>query len=131
MSFNSTQLLFKLRSRDSLRVIMDCHYTDPTYLYVENILVGRFYTYIPSFECVGCEEYSLEEVTHQTDVQEEITQNELGIYTKIQAIIGWNWTIWLIIGWIIRFAFLMIALMLLFSGVYYYYKFLTNLFNGV
>jgi len=125
--FNSTQLIFHLRSRDSLRVIMSCHYTDSSYLYVENILVGRFYTYFPSFECDGCEKYSLEEITHQTEVQQNLTENELNIYGNIQAIIEWDWEIWLIVSWIIKFIFLFIGISLIFSSVYYYYKFLLNL----
>ena len=125
--FNSTQLTFQLRSRDSLRVIMECHYTDPTYLYVENILVGRFYTYFPSFECDGCEEYTLEEITHQTEIQEQITESQLSVYNKIQKVVEWNWGIWLILGWIIRIVFIFIALILLFSGIYYFYKLFDNI----
>lgn len=126
-AFNITQLVFNMRSRDSLRVNMECHYTDPNYLYVENILVGRFFTYIPSFECDGCEKYTLEEISHQTDTQDEITKNELDVYSRIQTLISWNWNIWLIVGWIIRIGFIFLGLFLIFSGVYYFYKLFDNI----
>ena len=123
---NVTQLKFRLRSRDSLRISMSCHYTDSDYLYVENILVGRFFTYFPSFECEGCEKYTLEELSHEIESKEQITQNELLIYERIQTLFDWNYQIWLIISWIIKIAFIFLAIFLLFSSIYYFYKLLKD-----
>jgi len=55
--FNSTKLTFNMRNKDYLDIVMSCHYTDVNYLYIENILVGRFATYIGSYECNKCEKY--------------------------------------------------------------------------
>jgi len=123
---NVTKLTFKLKSRDSLRAKMECHYTDSNYLYVENILVGEFFTYFPSFECNGCEKYTLEELSHLVETQDELVQNEFSVYERIQQVLGWNYQIWLIASWIIKIAYIFLSVFLLFSGVYYFYKLLRE-----
>lgn len=120
-------MLFNMRSRDSLIADITCHYTDVNYLYDKNILVGRFTTYIPSFECATCTQYTLEELSQQIDKQEEITANELAIYDKIQTALDWNFQIWLVLSWIIKIAFVLIAVSLVFMGVYYFYIFLRKI----
>jgi hypothetical protein len=126
-SLSSDKITINMRDRDTLTATMTCHYTDSRSLYVENILFGRFTTFMPSFECDGCSKYSLEELSYQTEKQEEITTNELAIYTKIQTAIDWNFQIWLIVSWIIKIAFILIGVGLIFAGVYYFYIFLQNI----
>jgi hypothetical protein len=128
---NFSELIYKLRSRDYLLVRMNCHYTDVNYLYVENILVGQFDVFLPSYECKGCEEYTLEELSNQIEKNEEITLNELTIYENIQKAVDWNFTIWLIISWIIKIGFIIIAVGLIFVSVYYFYQFLQDIARNV
>jgi len=124
---NFSELTYKLRSRDTLVVRMKCHYTDVNYLYVENILVGSFNVLLPSYECKGCEEYTLEELSNSIEKSEEITANELVIYESIQKFVDWNFTIWLIISWIVKIGFIIIAVGLVFASVYYFYNFLKTI----
>lgn len=126
-SLNSTKLSFNLRNKDYLYVVMSCHYTDPLYLYVENILVGRFTSYIGSYECNGCEKYSLEQITHEEDYNRNITNSELSIYTTVQNGIEMNWSLWLILDWVMKIVFFFLAVWLIFSGIFYYYKLLKEL----
>ena len=121
------ELILNMRSKDSLIADVTCHYTDVNYLYEDNVLVGRFTTYMPSFECNGCTKYTLEELSQQIEQQESITENELAIYNKIQTFLGWNFQIWLILSWIIKIAFVLIAVSLMFIGVYYFYIFLRDI----
>jgi hypothetical protein len=126
-NLSSDKVTINMRDRDSLTADMTCHYTNSSTLYIENVLVGRFTTFMPSFECEGCTQYSLEELSYQTEKNEEITANELAIYDKIQTALSWNFQIWLIISWIIKIAFVLIAVGLIFAGVYYFYIFLKNI----
>lgn len=128
---NSSELIYNLRSRDTLVVRMYCHYTDVNYLFVENILVGSFDVFLPSYECDGCEEYTLEELSNQIEKTEEITQNELAIYNGIQTFVSWNFTIWLIISWIIKIGFVLIGVGLIFGAVFYFYIFLRDIGRNI
>jgi len=128
---SSGSFQINMRSRDSVIADISCHYTDPTYLYVENVLFGRWTTYMPSYECEGCTEYSLEQMSQETEQNEQITANELTIYNNIQKVVDWNFQIWLIASWIIKIAFVLIAISLIFAGVYYFYIFLQNIANEI
>jgi hypothetical protein len=94
-------------------------------------LVGQFDVFLPSYECKGCEEYTLEELSNQIEKNEEITLNELTIYENIQKAVDWNFTIWLIISWIIKIGFIIIAVGLIFVSVYYFYQFLQDIARNV
>jgi hypothetical protein len=120
-------MLFNMRSRDSLIADITCHYTNVNYLYEQNVLVGRFTTFMPSFECETCTQYTLEELSNQIEKQEQITANELAIYDKIQTFLGWNFQIWLVLSWIIKIAFVLIAIGLVFMMGYYFYIFLKEI----
>jgi len=123
----SDKIIINMRDKDSLTATMSCHYTDINSLFEYNILGGSFTTYMPSFECEGCTEYSLEELSNQIDRQKQITANELSIYDKIQTAIDWNFQIWLILSWIIKIGLILVALGLIFASVYYFYSFLTKI----
>lgn len=125
---SSSSLTYNLRSRDYLIARMNCHYTDVNYLFVENALVGSISNILmPSYECDKCEEFTLEELSNQIERNEEISANELEIYENIQTLIDWNFTIWLIISYIIKIGFVLIAVGLIFMGVYYLYTFFKNI----
>lgn len=126
-SANSSTLLFNMKSDDTLLADMDCHYTDVRSLYEENGLVGSFTTYMPSFECKGCEKYTLEELSNLADQQQNMTQNELSIYNKLQTIVNYNFQIWLIGSWIVKISLVFVGLFCVFAGVYFIYEFLKNL----
>jgi len=123
----SGQIVMNMKSRDSVIGDIDCHYTDVNYLYQENALIGRWTTFLPSFECNKCEQYTLEDLSNQIEKNEEITANELTIYDNIQKALGWNFQIWLIISWIIKIGFVLVGLGLIFYGGYYFYKFLMDI----
>ena len=124
---DSDMLEFDMKANDVLIADMTCHYTDVNYLYEQNLLIGSITTYTPSFECKGCTQYTLEELSNQIAQQENITQNELAVYTSIQSGVNWNFEIWLIISWIVKIGFIVVGLFLIFAGAYYLYKFLENL----
>jgi len=123
---SSDRIVINMRDRDTLTADVTCHFTDSRSLII-NDLFGRFTTFLPSFECEGCTQYSLEELSQQTEKQEEITANELAIYDKIQTAVDWNFQIWLIASWIIKIAFILIAVGLIFAGCYYFYVFLKKI----
>lgn len=54
-----------LYDKDSATIDMDCHFTDSSSLYVENFLAGRFTTFFPAFECNGCEQYTIEQLSNE------------------------------------------------------------------
>lgn len=120
-------LIFNMRSRDNLLGDISCHYTDINSLYEQNVLVGKIGTYLPSFECVGCSDFSLEELSNQIENNEEIANNELEIYDKVETFFSWNMQVWLIASWLIKIAFILLAITLIFSGIYYFYKYLKSI----
>jgi hypothetical protein len=82
---------------------------------------------MPSFECEGCTQYTLEELSYQTEKSDEITANEVAMYDKIQIAVDWNFQIWLILSWIIKIAMVLVAVGLIFASVYYFYVFLRDI----
>lgn len=129
-SLTSGVVKINVRSRDTITADMTCHYTNLTDLYdpyEQSLFIGMFNTYMPSFECSSCNDYDFEQLTYRTDNAENITQNELVIYNKVQTAIDWNFQIWLIMSWVIKIVFLLIAVGLIFSGIYFFYQFLRKL----
>jgi len=124
------QITLNMRDKDNAIIDMSCHYTDPNYLYQDNVLVGRFTTYLSSYECEKCTQY-YEEVSNEADYSDELTQNELGIYNKVQSVITWDYQVWLIASWVIKIAILFIAVALIFSGAYFFYSYLKKLGNSL
>jgi len=131
MSFTNGEIVIPLMNKDNLIADMKCHYTDSRSLYAENVLVGRFTTYMSSYECAKCTDYSLEELSDMSKMNENITSNELGVYTVLQKIVDFNFQIWLIISWIVKIGMVLVAIGLIFAGVYYFYVFFTNLGRGL
>jgi hypothetical protein len=128
---STQEVIINMRSVDSLFADVKCHYTDSTTLYIENVLVGRFTTYLPSYSCAKCTQYSLEELSHLQEKNEQITDNTLGAYSVIQRVIDYNFQIWVIISYIFKIAIVLVAIGLIFSGIYYFYKYMEKLVNEV
>jgi hypothetical protein len=129
-SLTSGVVLINVRSRDTITADMICHYTNLTDLYdpyEQSLFIGMFTTYMPSFECEKCEDYDFEQLTYNTDNAEDITQNQLEIYDRIQTAIDWDFQIWIILSWVIKIVFLLLAVGLIFSGVYFFYIFLKKI----
>jgi len=124
---SSAQLYYELKDRDSLVADMVCHYTDSSSVFIENTLFGRWTTYFGAYECMDCEEYSLEELSNQIERNEDIIEEETEVYEKIQSIIDMNYQLWLIVSWIIKIGFVMAGIGLIFSGVYYLYNFFKDI----
>ena len=116
-----------MKQKDSAIIDMKCHYTDADYLYEDNALIGRFTTYLSSYECEGCSQYTLEELSNEVEYADERTANELEIYDKLQTAMVWNYQVWLIISWIIKIGMVLLAVGLIFAGVYYFYIFFKQI----
>jgi hypothetical protein len=116
-----------MKARDSAEANMDCHYTDVRSLYEGNVLVGRFTTFFPSFVCSGCTQYTLEELSQQTAINENLTANQLGVYSNVQKVVNYNYQIWVIASWIAKIGFVFIAIGLIFLGIYYFYNLIKNI----
>jgi hypothetical protein len=124
---NTGSVTIDMIDGDEVSADMVCHYTDTRSLYQDNILAGRFNTKVPSYECKGCEDFTLEELSDEIERSDEITESELKIYDVIGTIIDLNYRLWLIASWIIKLFMLVFAVGLLFGGVYYLYKFLEDI----
>jgi hypothetical protein len=124
---NTSQLSYLLRDRDSLTVDMKCHYNDSNYLYEENILVGRFDTFFSAFECAGCEDYTIEQLSEETERNQEITEKQLETYSLIQSVLEKNFLLWLYASWIVKIAFLIIAVTLIFLMILHLYEFFKDI----
>lgn len=118
----SGEITTSLVDKDTLIADMDCHYTDVNSLYEDSVLVGRYTTFMPSFECKGCGEKSLEELSKEIETNEAILSKELTFYRNIQNLISMNFQLWIIISWFIKISLLFVALGLLIGGVYILYK---------
>lgn len=124
---NSGSVFVNLKDADELSADFKCHYENQGDLYQDNILVGSFSTYTPTYECKGCSDYTIEELSNAVEQSEEITESELKVYEIIGTIMGLNYRVWLIASWIIKLGLLLLAVGLVFSGVYYIYRFLQDI----
>jgi hypothetical protein len=112
---------FDMRSDDTISGDIYCHYSNVSTLYVENVLVGRWTTFLPSFECKGCSDYTLEELSNEIERSDEIYIQQTQIYLRLQDFVELDFKVWLILKWIIYIAFLFVAIgLLLYSGYYFY-----------
>jgi hypothetical protein len=127
----SGQITVNVRKSDTISADMKCHYENVSDLYEDNLLIGQITTYMPSFECNQCSQFDFEQLTYQTENAESITQNQIAIYDRIQTVIDWNFQIWLILSWIIKIVFLLLAVGLIFSGVYFFYQFLKKISESI
>jgi len=127
-STNSTSgsIIIDARSSDSITGDFKCHYTDSRDLFLQNTLFGEITSFMPSFECVGCIKYTLQEQSDEINRQDQITKDTVVIYTNIQKVIDYNYILWLALSWIIKIGFLLIAVALIFYVAYYYYIYLRD-----
>jgi len=127
---NTSVITKLLRARDSLIIDMKCHYTDEDYLYEDNALIGQFTTYISSYECDKCSQ-TFEEATNEYDTSDQTTADQEAMYDKIQTGIGWNYTIWLYLSWVVKIGLIAVAVSLIVSGAYYFYKFFMSIGDNI
>lgn len=128
---NQTDIYINARSKDSVEGDIICHYTNPNELYLENILVGRFTTYMPSFECNKCEDYTLEEQSGEIEKTEQLENQQISIFGGISSIIGFNYQIWIILDWVIKIAFIILSLGLIFAFGYYIFNLFKRIENEI
>jgi hypothetical protein len=129
-SYSGT-LTENLRDKDYMTVDMDCHYTDTRSLYEQNILVGSYTTFFPSFACDECSQYTVEELTNAVDNSDNQTAQEMLIYNSVGTIVNYNYQIWTILSWLIKIGFLIFSISLIFAGVFFIYKFLKEVGNDI
>lgn len=130
-SLQTGYLNFDMYDKDSIIADMDCHYTDVNSLFQENVLVGSFSTFFPQFACDECSQYTVEQLSNEIASNENITASSVQVYNKVQSFVGFNWQIWLIISWFIKIALVIVAISLAFSGIYFVYKYLTELGSSI
>ena len=128
-SLNNTMVTILMRDRDSVEADMRCYYNNTDGLYAEGTFTpaGDFNTYMSSYQCTQCLDFSLEQLSNEEQRNENITNNSVGIYNNIQQVVGFNYQIWLIISWVLKIGFIFVALGLIFAGVYYFYVFFSNI----
>jgi hypothetical protein len=119
--------LVNMKADDTITADMSCHYTDTRSLFEDNILVGKITTFIPSFSCADCEQYSFEELSNEVDRTDEIIAEQNAMWTNIQNVIDFNFTGWLILSWLIKIAIIFIAVGLLLTTIYYIYNFVKSI----
>jgi len=124
-------ITISVRDADDIIADMDCHYTNSSTLYQEHALIGKFDTFLPSFECKGCGDYTLEELSGEIERSDEITENEITIYSVFNIIVGLNYQLWTILSWIVKIFFLVFAVGLIFSSVYFLYKFFEDILRRI
>jgi hypothetical protein len=106
---------------------VDCYYNDSRDLFSESDLFGRFDTLMPTYECKGCTDYTIEQLTNEVEKGEQVTESQLSIFSILDKIVDYNWTVWLIISWLLNIVFLGVAISLIFYGVYFYYNLFREL----
>lgn len=124
---SSGYLDYEMKDKDELILDMKCHYTEADDVFIESLLIGRVTTFFGAFECNECEEYSLEELSNEVERNEQIIEEQTGVYEKVQSVVDMNYQLWVIASWLVKISFLLIAIGLAFAGVYYLYKFFKDI----
>jgi len=121
---NATSFYFQLKQKDYIVADMICHYTDVNSLFIDNVLIGKFSVYFPSYECNQCANHDFEELSqaNQQSAIDNQTQQTLSIYSTVQNVIGWNYSIWIYVVWILKIGLVIGSLSLIFAGIIYIYK---------
>jgi hypothetical protein len=130
-SISNGVLIYKLKNTDNLLIDIACHYTNANYLYADNIKGGSITTRMPSHECSGCTQMSLEETTNLAGDIEASANTQNSIFDKVQIVVGWDFTIWLIISWILKIGFVILGVVLIFMAGYYIYRYLNDLARAI
>ena len=128
---NQGEVTILLKDDDDITADFKCFYTNNEFLFDDSILVGRISTFLPSFECKGCTEFTLEELSDEVERAEEITDNELAVYRIIQDVIQRNFQLWLIASWIAKLFLVIFAVGLIFASFYYMWKFFEDIADRI
>jgi hypothetical protein len=118
---------YNLRARDGLIADIDCHYTNPETLFIDNVYFGQISSYVPAYECLGCSDKSFEQLTQENLVLEKRLTEETDMYTQIQSLVDKNFMIWTILSWFVKIALIFLAIALMFVGIYYFYLFFKSI----
>jgi len=114
---------------DYLLANMDCHYTDVRDLYSGNDLIGRFDTFIPTYQCAECTQYTLQQLTNEVEKGDNVTGAEIGIFYYVNEVVKYNFDFWLIVNWGWKIFLIGVCVFLVFYGFYYYYKLFKDMAN--
>ena len=128
-TFNVTQ--YYLKARDGLIAQIDCHYTNPDTLFIDNLYFGFITAYIPSFECSGCGEHSFEELINLNKQIEDNNFQQLGLTDKLQQIVDKNFQVWVILYWILKIGLIFLGIVLIFVPLYYFYLLFKSISDGI
>lgn len=116
-----------LKADDTITADMDCFYTDPRSLFEDNILVGKITTFIPSFSCSECEQFSFEELSNEVARTDEIINQQNQMWTSMQNVVLYNFEAWLIISWVLKISVVFLALGILIFTAYYIYQLVKSI----
>jgi hypothetical protein len=118
---------FDMVDLDTLTSYFECHYTNPQTLYIDGALFGQTTTYIPAFQCKGCDEHSFEELSKENEKVSQTIVEELGIYRIIYTLAKYNYTLWLYGKWLLMIASILLAVGFVFYGAYFFYIYFKRL----
>jgi len=116
-----------MHHEDVLSTSMTCHYTNPDTLFIDSAYFGQYSIFFPAHECVGCDEFSFEELTQENNRFAEKVDAEIGIYSTVQSIVDKNFQLWQILRWVLRIAMLIGAIGLIFAGGYFFYSYIKKM----
>lgn len=122
---NETTL--EISDRDSAIIDMDCHYTDPNYLYVESILFGSFSITTPSYECDECKQYTYEQLSNEIAISENLTQQQSGFYQTVGNLMGYNIRVWLTLYWLFKIFVVLFGIGIVFGIGFWIYNLIRDL----
>jgi hypothetical protein len=96
-------------------------------MFLDSILIGDYDTFFPAYACAGCEDKTIEEITNDAKNSQNIATEELTIYGVFQNVIKFNYQLWLILSWLLKILFLLIAVTFMFIGAYWVYVLIKSL----
>jgi hypothetical protein len=85
--------------------------------------------YLPQFSCTDYSE-SLEEAINYTQYLEEYRNDEKGYISKVNSVFYYNDYVWVVISWLVKIAYLFIAVTLIFFVFYFIYKLIRSVQNA-
>lgn len=134
-NFTSGTITLQMKTDDFVAGRMKCHYTNVSalqtgtrgYNSLDEVIVGRFDTLLPSFECDKCENSTLEDLTNEFEQIDNRTASQLTIYDWVQTVATDNYLVWLYASWIIKILLIFVGIGLIFGTVYFIYDFFNKL----
>lgn len=127
---NSNITYFEFHHQDSLIVDIDCHYTNPDTLFIDNVLFTDFDNWFPAYRCTECGDSKLQVLADEIKYNQAQSEKEISIYQKIQTLIGYNFKLWYYANYLIRILLVISVIALIFAMAYFIYLLIESLGRG-